>query len=159
MFSVLPLFLMYLGMMLVHWREFVPSWSWVFCNQSRTPCVTKRWVSTPLLVFACILFILIFCIHIIFDIMQGMDHQVAVKLCLPKLSLSNAVWYFIYYTLFIFLAHFFITEANFISIKGPELLNKYVGESERAVRQVFQRYTYLYQCNSLTISLDAYTKL
>jgi ribosome biogenesis ATPase len=29
--------------------------------------------------------------------------------------------------------------ANFISIKGPELLNKYVGESERAVRQVFQR--------------------
>ena len=23
--------------------------------------------------------------------------------------------------------------ANFISIKGPELLNKYVGESERAV--------------------------
>jgi ribosome biogenesis ATPase len=30
--------------------------------------------------------------------------------------------------------------ANFISIKGPELLNKYVGESERAVRQVFQRF-------------------
>eukprot|EP00871_Galdieria_phlegrea_P000377 jgi/Galph1/133/GphlegSOOS_G4844.1 len=29
--------------------------------------------------------------------------------------------------------------ANFISIKGPELLNKYVGESERAVRRVFQR--------------------
>ncbi|KJE96147.1 26S proteasome regulatory complex [Capsaspora owczarzaki ATCC 30864] len=29
--------------------------------------------------------------------------------------------------------------ASFISIKGPELLNKYVGESERAVRQVFQR--------------------
>ena len=29
--------------------------------------------------------------------------------------------------------------ANFISIKGPELLNKYVGESERAVRQVFSR--------------------
>uniref|UniRef100_A0A665TZX2 AAA+ ATPase domain-containing protein n=1 Tax=Echeneis naucrates TaxID=173247 RepID=A0A665TZX2_ECHNA len=28
---------------------------------------------------------------------------------------------------------------NFISIKGPELLNMYVGESERAVRQVFQR--------------------
>eukprot|EP00210_Caulerpa_lentillifera_P008248 g7873.t1 len=28
---------------------------------------------------------------------------------------------------------------NFISIKGPELLNKYVGESERAVRQLFTR--------------------
>ena len=29
--------------------------------------------------------------------------------------------------------------ANFIAVNGPELLNKYVGESERAVRQVFQR--------------------
>jgi ribosome biogenesis ATPase len=29
--------------------------------------------------------------------------------------------------------------ASFISIKGPELLNKFVGESERAVRQVFAR--------------------
>ncbi|KAJ1503685.1 hypothetical protein HMI54_007863 [Coelomomyces lativittatus] len=28
---------------------------------------------------------------------------------------------------------------NFISVKGPELLNKYVGESERAVRVVFER--------------------
>ncbi|KAJ3817268.1 ribosome biogenesis ATPase RIX7 [Lentinula raphanica] len=31
------------------------------------------------------------------------------------------------------------SQANFISIKGPELLNKYVGESERAVRTVFAR--------------------
>jgi|TARA_B110000977_G_scaffold190956_1_gene262394 ribosome biogenesis ATPase len=30
-------------------------------------------------------------------------------------------------------------QANFISIKGPELLNKYVGESERAVRVLFAR--------------------
>ncbi|KAI0163177.1 ribosome biogenesis ATPase-like protein RIX7 [Pestalotiopsis sp. NC0098] len=30
-------------------------------------------------------------------------------------------------------------KANFISVKGPELLNKYVGESERSVRQVFMR--------------------
>lgn len=30
-------------------------------------------------------------------------------------------------------------QLNFISVKGPELLNKYVGESERAVRQVFAR--------------------
>lgn len=29
--------------------------------------------------------------------------------------------------------------ANFISIKGPELMNKYVGESEKAVRSLFQR--------------------
>lgn len=28
------------------------------------------------------------------------------------------------------------SKANFISIKGPELLNKYVGESERAIREV-----------------------
>ncbi|KAF7686790.1 nuclear valosin-containing protein-like isoform X1 [Silurus meridionalis] len=28
---------------------------------------------------------------------------------------------------------------NFISVKGPELLNMYVGESEKAVRQLFQR--------------------
>ncbi|EKX74266.1 ATPase, AAA family domain containing protein [Theileria equi strain WA] len=29
--------------------------------------------------------------------------------------------------------------ANFISVKGPELLNMYVGESERAIRLIFQR--------------------
>lgn len=29
--------------------------------------------------------------------------------------------------------------ANFISVKGPELLNKFVGESERAVRTLFLR--------------------
>ncbi len=28
---------------------------------------------------------------------------------------------------------------NFISVKGPELLNMYVGESERNVREVFER--------------------
>ncbi|PSQ44091.1 AAA family ATPase [Halobacteriales archaeon SW_7_68_16] len=31
------------------------------------------------------------------------------------------------------------SDANFIAINGPELLNKYVGESERAVREVFGR--------------------
>lgn len=30
-------------------------------------------------------------------------------------------------------------EANFISIKGPELLNKFVGESERGIREVFRK--------------------
>jgi len=31
------------------------------------------------------------------------------------------------------------SEANFISIKGPEVLSKWVGESERAVREVFRK--------------------
>lgn len=31
------------------------------------------------------------------------------------------------------------SRANFIAVNGPELLNKYVGESEKAVRQLFQR--------------------
>ena len=31
------------------------------------------------------------------------------------------------------------TEANFISIKGPEVLSKWVGESEKAVRELFRK--------------------
>ena len=31
------------------------------------------------------------------------------------------------------------TEMNFVSIKGPELFSKYVGDSERAVRNVFRK--------------------
>jgi transitional endoplasmic reticulum ATPase len=31
------------------------------------------------------------------------------------------------------------SEANFISVRGPELLSKWVGESERGVREVFRR--------------------
>ncbi|MEM3525769.1 MAG: CDC48 family AAA ATPase [Candidatus Jordarchaeaceae archaeon] len=31
------------------------------------------------------------------------------------------------------------SQANFISIKGPEFLSKYVGESERAVREIFRK--------------------
>ena len=30
-------------------------------------------------------------------------------------------------------------QSFFINIKGPELLNKYVGETERQIRQIFQR--------------------
>ncbi len=30
-------------------------------------------------------------------------------------------------------------ESNFISVKGPELLNKYVGESEKGVREIFKK--------------------
>jgi transitional endoplasmic reticulum ATPase len=31
------------------------------------------------------------------------------------------------------------SESNFISVKGPELLNKFVGESEKGVREVFKK--------------------
>ncbi|WP_247729539.1 CDC48 family AAA ATPase [Halovivax limisalsi] len=31
------------------------------------------------------------------------------------------------------------SQSNFISVKGPELLNKYVGESEKGVREVFDK--------------------
>ena len=31
------------------------------------------------------------------------------------------------------------SEANFISIKGPELLSKYIGESEKAIRETFRK--------------------
>ncbi|KAL8784219.1 MAG: hypothetical protein Q9213_004111 [Squamulea squamosa] len=33
----------------------------------------------------------------------------------------------------------FESHANFISVKGPEILNKYVGESEKAIRTLFAR--------------------
>ncbi|KAF0684899.1 Aste57867_23143 [Aphanomyces stellatus] len=45
--------------------------------------------------------------------------------------------------------------ANFISIKGPELLDKYVGESERAVRQVFERARASAPCIVFFDELDA----
>lgn len=32
-----------------------------------------------------------------------------------------------------------VSEVNFISVKGPSLLSKYVGESEKAVREVFKK--------------------
>jgi len=47
------------------------------------------------------------------------------------------------------------SKANFISIKGPELLNKYVGESERAVRQVFERARSSVPCILFFDELDA----
>ena len=31
------------------------------------------------------------------------------------------------------------SDSNFIAVKGPELMNKYVGESEKAVREVFEK--------------------
>lgn len=47
------------------------------------------------------------------------------------------------------------SRANFISVKGPELLNKYVGESEKAVRQVFQRAMASKPCIIFFDELDA----
>ncbi|KAG6833114.1 hypothetical protein H0H87_011222 [Tephrocybe sp. NHM501043] len=47
------------------------------------------------------------------------------------------------------------SKANFISVKGPELLNKYVGESERAVRQVFSRARASSPCVIFFDELDA----
>ncbi|KAJ8128663.1 hypothetical protein O1611_g4970 [Lasiodiplodia mahajangana] len=47
------------------------------------------------------------------------------------------------------------SKANFISVKGPELLNKYVGESERAVRQVFSRARASAPCIVFFDELDA----
>ncbi|EPX74420.1 AAA family ATPase Rix7 [Schizosaccharomyces octosporus yFS286] len=47
------------------------------------------------------------------------------------------------------------SKANFISIRGPELLNKYVGESERAVRQVFARARASSPCVIFFDELDA----
>lgn len=47
------------------------------------------------------------------------------------------------------------SHANFISVKGPELLDKYVGESERAVRQVFTRARASSPCVVFFDELDA----
>ncbi|XP_054758534.2 nuclear valosin-containing protein-like [Lytechinus pictus] len=44
---------------------------------------------------------------------------------------------------------------NFISVKGPELMNMYVGESERAVRQCFQRARNSSPCVIFFDELDA----
>ncbi|XP_018474509.1 cell division control protein 48 homolog C-like isoform X2 [Raphanus sativus] len=47
--------------------------------------------------------------------------------------------------------------ANFIHIKGPELLNKYVGESERAIRTLFQRARQSSPCVIFFDEVDALT--
>jgi len=47
------------------------------------------------------------------------------------------------------------SRANFISVKGPELLNKFVGESERSVRQVFVRARSSVPCVIFFDELDA----
>lgn len=47
------------------------------------------------------------------------------------------------------------SELNFISVKGPELLNMYVGESERAVRAAFRRAKNFKPCVLFFDEIDA----
>ncbi|MCP8304993.1 MAG: CDC48 family AAA ATPase [archaeon] len=49
------------------------------------------------------------------------------------------------------------SEANFISIKGPELLSKWVGESERGIREVFRKSRQAAPCIVFFDELDAIT--
>ncbi|MGO8946753.1 MAG: CDC48 family AAA ATPase [Ktedonobacterales bacterium] len=46
-------------------------------------------------------------------------------------------------------------QANFISVKGPELLSKWLGESERGVRETFQRARQVAPCVLFLDELDA----
>jgi transitional endoplasmic reticulum ATPase len=47
------------------------------------------------------------------------------------------------------------SEANFISIRGPELLSKWVGESERGIREVFRRARQASPCVIFFDEIDA----
>ncbi len=48
-----------------------------------------------------------------------------------------------------------VTEANFISIKGPELLSKWVGETEKAVREIFRKAKQAAPCIIFLDELDS----
>src|SRR5437773_7550997 len=47
------------------------------------------------------------------------------------------------------------SEANFISVKGPELISKWVGESEKGVREIFRRARQATPCIVFFDELDA----
>lgn len=47
------------------------------------------------------------------------------------------------------------SEANFIAVRGPEVLSKWVGESEKAVRKIFQKARQSAPCIVLYDELDA----
>ena len=48
-----------------------------------------------------------------------------------------------------------MTESNFISIKGPELLSKWVGESEKGVREIFRKARQASPCIIFLDEVDA----
>ncbi|AJZ75973.1 CDC48 family AAA ATPase [Candidatus Nitrosotenuis cloacae] len=48
-----------------------------------------------------------------------------------------------------------MTESNFISIKGPELLSKWVGESEKGVREIFRKARQAAPCIIFFDEIDA----
>ncbi|MHA2163424.1 MAG: CDC48 family AAA ATPase [Candidatus Thorarchaeota archaeon] len=47
------------------------------------------------------------------------------------------------------------SEANFISVRGPEIFNKYVGESEKAIRDVFKKARQTAPCVLFFDEIDA----
>ncbi|HEX5186000.1 MAG TPA: CDC48 family AAA ATPase [Nitrososphaeraceae archaeon] len=49
------------------------------------------------------------------------------------------------------------SEANFISVKGPELLSKWVGESEKGVREIFRKARQAAPCIIFFDEMDAIT--
>ena len=49
------------------------------------------------------------------------------------------------------------SEANFISIKGPEVMSKWVGESEKAIRQIFKKAKQVAPCVVFLDEIDALT--
>ncbi|MGQ9596613.1 MAG: CDC48 family AAA ATPase [Thermoproteota archaeon] len=51
------------------------------------------------------------------------------------------------------------SEANFISIKGPELLSKWVGESERGIREVFRKAKQAAPCIIFFDEIDSITPI
>ena len=47
------------------------------------------------------------------------------------------------------------SEANFISVRGPEIFNKYVGESEKAIREIFSKARQTAPCVLFFDEIDA----
>jgi transitional endoplasmic reticulum ATPase len=47
------------------------------------------------------------------------------------------------------------SEANFISIKGPEIMSKWVGESEKAIRQIFKKAKQVAPCIVFLDEIDS----
>ncbi len=51
------------------------------------------------------------------------------------------------------------SESNFISIKGPEVLSKWVGESERAIREIFRKARQASPCVIFLDEIDSITPI